>query len=34
MRKVIFMGNGCNLSDVIIAHFVAVFVSIKRKIFH
>lgn len=28
-----FMGYRCNLFNVIFAHFVAVFVSLKRKIF-
>ncbi len=32
MSKLVFMDYGCNLFDVIIAHFVPVFVSIKREI--
>ncbi len=31
MSKFLFMGYGCNLFDVIVARFVAVFISIKRK---
>ncbi len=32
MSKFVFKGYGRNLFDVIIAHFVAVFVSVKWKI--
>ncbi len=32
MSNIIFMGYDCNLFDVIIAHSVAIFISIKRKI--
>ncbi len=31
MSKFVFMGYGCNLFDMIIAHFVAVFISIKKE---